>query len=79
MPFLLLSTFREFSGLGEEGTVYLIPETNGEPDKWLRRNFGAMFENELEAWYTDRDFWPRDRSFSPDYARKVLKRGKDIC
>ena len=49
--------------LGEEGTVYLIPETNDEPDKWLRRNFVAMFENELEAWYTDRDFWPRDRSF----------------
>jgi hypothetical protein len=50
-------------GLGEEGTVYLIPETNNEPDKWLRRNFVAMFENELEAWYTDRDFWPKDRSF----------------
>lgn len=49
--------------LGEEGTVYLIPDTNDEPDKWLRRNFGAMFENELEAWYTDRVFWPKDRSF----------------
>ena len=49
--------------LGEEGTVYLIPETNDKPDKWLRRNFVAMFENELEAWYTDRDFWPKDRSF----------------
>ena len=49
--------------LGDEGTVYLIPETNDKPDKWLRRNFVAMFENELEAWYTDRDFWPKDRSF----------------
>jgi hypothetical protein len=49
--------------LGEEGTVYLIPETNDEPDKWLRRNFVAMFEHELDAWYTDRVFWPKDRSF----------------
>jgi hypothetical protein len=49
--------------LGEEGTVYLIPETNADPERWLKRNFGAMFENELDAWYTDRAFWPKDRSF----------------
>jgi hypothetical protein len=49
--------------LGEEGSVYLIPETNGEPGRWLRRNFVALFEYELNAWYTDRDFWPKDRSF----------------
>jgi hypothetical protein len=49
--------------LGIEGTVYLIPETNDEPDKWLRRNFVAIFEYELDAWYTDRGFWPKDRSF----------------
>ena len=49
--------------LSEEGTVYLIPETNDDPDRWLRRNFVAMFEYELEAWYTDRAFWPKDRSF----------------
>jgi hypothetical protein len=48
--------------LGEEGTVYLIPETNDDPDRWLRRNFVAMFEYELEAWYTDRAVWPKDRS-----------------
>jgi hypothetical protein len=40
-------TFKE---LGEEGTVYLIPETNNEPDSWLRRNFVALFEYELNAW-----------------------------
>jgi hypothetical protein len=49
--------------LGEEGTVYLIPETVADPKNWLSRNFIAMFENELEAWYTDRAFWPKDRSF----------------
>jgi hypothetical protein len=49
--------------LGEEGTLYLIPEANDEPDGWLRRNFVALFEYELEAWYTDRDFWPKDCSY----------------
>ena len=49
--------------LCEEGTAYLIPETDADPEKWLRRNFGAMFEHELYAWYTDRAFWPKDRSF----------------
>ena len=49
--------------LDEEGTVYLIPETDAAPENWLSRNFIAMFENELNAWYTDRDFWAKNRSF----------------
>ena len=49
--------------LDEEGTVYLIPETDAAPENWLSRNFIAMFENELNAWYTDRDFWPKNCSF----------------
>jgi len=49
--------------LGEEGTVYLIPETDADPESWLRRNFVPMFEHELDAWYTDQTFWPKDRSF----------------
>jgi hypothetical protein len=27
--------------LGQEGTVYLIPETDADPEKWLRRNYDA--------------------------------------
>ena len=49
--------------LGGEGTVYLIPETDADPENWLRRNYVAIFENELDAWYRDRAFWPKDRSF----------------
>ena len=49
--------------MGEEGTVYLITETDADPEKWLRRNFGALFEHELDAWYMDRAFWPKDHSF----------------
>jgi hypothetical protein len=58
--------------LGEEGTVYLIPETNSEPDRGLRRNFVALFEYELiNAWYMDRNFWPQNRSFKS--FKKFLK------
>jgi hypothetical protein len=49
--------------LCKEGTVYLIPETNADPDSWLKRNFVGIFEHELDAWYRDRIFWPKDRSF----------------
>lgn len=49
--------------LREEGTVYLIPEVPAEPDSWLKRNFAAMFENELMGWCTDESLWPKDRSF----------------
>jgi len=49
--------------LGEEGTVYLIPETDADPENWLRRNYVPMFEHELDAWYRDQAFWPKDRSF----------------
>ncbi len=51
------------SDLSEEGTVYLIPETDAEPEAWLRRNCTTLFVHELFAWCTDEAFWPRDRSF----------------
>ena len=49
--------------LREEGTIYLIPETDAEPEAWLRRHYAPLFANELFAWCTDEAFWPRDRSY----------------
>ena len=49
--------------LKEDVTVYLVPETDEEPEKILKRNYEAMFVNELFAWCTDEAFWPKDRSF----------------
>ncbi|MBM4287536.1 MAG: hypothetical protein FJ135_05210 [Deltaproteobacteria bacterium] len=49
--------------LGEEGTVYLIPETDADPKTWLRRHFAPLFANELFAWCTDEACWPRERSY----------------
>jgi len=47
----------------EEITIYLIPEVYAEPEAWLKRNYKAIFEHELESWCIDDDLWPGDRSF----------------
>lgn len=47
----------------KEPTVYLIPEGKAEPESYVRRHFKAMFEEELNSWYTDPHLWPKDRSF----------------
>ncbi len=43
--------------INEDKTVYLISdEDSGTPDTveaWLKINYKALFENELESWYTD--------------------------
>jgi hypothetical protein len=49
--------------LGPEGTVYLIPETEGDSWPWVRKNFLPVFEHELNAWYRDEAYWPKNRSF----------------
>lgn len=52
--------------LGEiqrDPTVYLLPEGRAEPEQSVRHHYKAMFEQELDSWYTDPDLWPKDRSF----------------
>lgn len=54
----------DLDGLMEGGTVYLMPEVKAGPQKWLSRNYAAIFDQELEAWYRDKSAWPADRSFA---------------
>jgi hypothetical protein len=53
--------------VNEERTVYLIDDSVGDTpaslNRWLRKNYGSLFEAELEGWYTDPDLWPQDRTF----------------
>ena len=46
-----------------EPTVFLIPEGRGDPDSQVRRHYRAMFEEEMNSWYTDPDVWPKNLSF----------------
>lgn len=58
--------------VNEDRTVYLVSDaTVDSPDsfrRWLRRNYKALFEMELEGWYTDPDLWPANRSFAVFFA-----------
>jgi hypothetical protein len=53
--------------VNEERTVYLIHDTAGDDpatlESWLRRNYAALFEAELEGWYTDPSLWPKKRNY----------------
>ena len=46
--------------------MYLISDEDGDDDHtfeaWLSENYIALFETELEGWYTDESLWPQDRS-----------------
>ena len=53
-------------GINQERTVYLISDEDADDDDtfeaWLSENYIAVFESELEGWYTDESLWPEDRS-----------------
>ena len=48
----------------DEQTVYLIHqiENRDELDEWIALNHEALFESELEGWYTDETLWPGNRT-----------------
>ncbi|MCP4298088.1 MAG: hypothetical protein GY786_21075 [Proteobacteria bacterium] len=41
--------------------AYLTPEleTQEEFDKWMKKNFKAIFEEEVAGWYIDPELWPK--------------------
>jgi hypothetical protein len=49
----------------KEGDIYLLPdyETKEEIEKWLKKNFKELFEEQLFNWYTDETMWPQKRTF----------------
>lgn len=52
--------------VNEERTVYLISDEDGDSsvtvERWIRRNWQALFERELDGWYTDPSLWPQRRT-----------------
>lgn len=47
-------------------TVYLVADEDADGkdavEGWVEANFEALFESELEGWYTDPELWPEPRS-----------------
>ncbi|MEX0992232.1 MAG: hypothetical protein WD004_08200 [Actinomycetota bacterium] len=50
--------------VNDEHTIYLLDgvESEEELQDWLKANHQALFESELQGWYTDPALWPKDRS-----------------
>lgn len=48
-----------------EGNIYLIREmdSNEQIEKWLKRNFDKIFQNELNDWHIEKSAWPQVRTF----------------
>jgi len=49
-----------------EPTVYLVPGFDGDKGRRvvLEGIYDILFAAELEAWYTDEDRWPENRTFA---------------
>ena len=49
----------------EENNIYLVREMDSSKDneKWLKKNFEAIFTKELFNWHTDKQAWPQNRTY----------------
>ena len=48
--------------VNEERTVYLVADAEvetGDIRGWVEANWKALFESELEGWYTTSSLWPK--------------------
>ena len=49
-----------------ERTIYLVSDADGDTketvDRWIKRNYKVLFEEELEGWYADPSVWPKQRT-----------------
>ena len=53
--------------INEDRLIYLIRDEDADSpshvEKWVRRNFKSLFENELNGWYTDPSLWPNPLTY----------------
>ncbi len=51
-----------FAEANRDKIVYLLDVQEADNlEKWLSLNHAALFESELEGWYTDETLWPKNR------------------
>ena len=56
----------KLDAVNSERTVYLVHEDVADsPDglsEWIKANYKALFEIELESWYVDPSLWPKEQT-----------------
>jgi hypothetical protein len=53
-------------GFEEEMTetkTYLIDDSIGDPEKWLKKKFDTFFRMELDEWHGNKKEWPQKRTY----------------
>jgi hypothetical protein len=49
--------------VNEDATAFLVEvEDEDELEKWLKKNWQPLFEEQLEGWYVDPELWPQART-----------------
>ena len=47
----------------EDKTIYLITDDDADNlERWLKKNYMTLLEQELEEWYVDEMLWPKNRN-----------------
>lgn len=55
----------DHSEVTKDSNIYLrddIEDVAGV-EKWLKKKYKGLFEKELEAWITDKKYWPKKRTY----------------
>lgn len=74
---------------GFDSSVYLI---QGEFDKWIKKNYDKIYQQELGAWNDNKKMWPKNRKFKMfnewfkvvlsenvfDFEKKPIFKGQEI-
>ena len=52
--------------VNEDPKVFLLPDAEDYefPREWVRKNFKAIFAEELESYWTEEERWPEHRSWT---------------
>jgi hypothetical protein len=52
--------------LQKDCTVFLLPHLDDDEEslKYIESIYSKIFKIELDSWYTDPAFWPKNRTFS---------------
>ena len=66
--------------LSGEHRVYLLPEWDDAPQfqRWLRKNYLTIFENELQAMWQDETDWPAIRDYKTFRAWFDIEYGSEV-
>src|SRR5438105_4177409 len=66
--------------MSSEHPVYLLPECDNDSQfqRWLKKNYLTIFENELQSWWQDEDDWPAVRDYNTFRAWFDIEYGSEV-